>query len=364
MTVGLDRLGRFEVVASDGLAGWLAEVDASLVFGRHNEVVVVGRSADGDLRVDTVPAGAVSAIAVGNGPAGGGRAGSVWMATVADLVRFEDGLAPGTTTDAGEDAVLLPQVRTTVGGTGVADLALLPGGGEPLLASHRFSCLARPADGLSFRPVWLPRWVTAVAGDERSPLSGVAVGDDGLPAYVSLLGSTDEPGGWRSSRASAGAIVALADDEVAAAGLGMPCSARWRDDRLWFCQAGTGELCVMDPDGTVTAVVGLPTFLRGLALVGDRWAVVAGSGSRSDDWLDGLPVGASLAARGERPAQGLWVIDRATGEVAHRLAIEGTGREIHAVAALPGVRRPLLYGPNANELQDLVAYDTDWSPRG
>ena len=40
-----------------------------------------------------------------------------------------------------------------------------------------------------------------------------------------------------------------------------------------------------------------------------RWAVVAGSGSRWDDIVSGLPVGERLAASGRRPAMGLFVID-------------------------------------------------------
>ena len=90
--------------------------------------------------------------------------------------RYEDGQAEGAVTDAGQDAFYLPQLGSAVGGTQVADLALL-GDGAPVLASHRFSCLATLADGLSFRPLWLPRWVSALAPDERSPLSGVVVRD-------------------------------------------------------------------------------------------------------------------------------------------------------------------------------------------
>jgi hypothetical protein len=119
---------------------------------------------------------------------------------------------------------------------------------------------------------------------------------------------------------------------------------------------------VVESDDSVTAVAGLPTFLRGLAFVGP-YAVVGGSGSRSDALLEGLPVGDRLRADGRRPAQGLFVVDTRSGEVAHRLAVEGTGREIPSVVALSGVRRPMLLAPSDGELQSVVAHDPAWDPR-
>ena len=127
-------------------------------------------------------------------------------------------------------------------------------------------------------------------------MSGVVV-RDGAPAFVTLLGCEDEAGAWRRNRAAGGAIVDVVSDEVVANGLAMPFSPRWHEGRLWFTQAGTGELCVVDDDDSVTPVIGLPTFLRGLAFVGP-YAVVAGSGSRSVDLVDGLPIGDRWRRRG------------------------------------------------------------------
>ena len=69
-----------------------------------------------------------------------------------------------------------------------------------------------------------------------------------------------------------------------------------------------------------------------------------------------------MAAAGERPAQGLFVVDTRSGELVHRLAIEGTGREIPTVVALPGLRRPALMSPNNGQLPMTVAYDRSWDP--
>ena len=351
MTVGLDRLGYFETVASEGFAEWLAGQDISLVLARQAELVLVGRTPAGELRVDVIDGPPVGALAA--------DVGTLWMVTNFQVWRFEDGLEAGAVTDAGNDAFFLPQVGATVGGLQVSDIGVRADG-SPVLASHRFSCLATLADGLSFEPLWLPRWVTALVPEERSPISGLAM-HDGAPGFVTLLGCTDEPDRWRSERAAGGAIVDVGADEVVAGGLSMPFHPRWHDGRLWFTQAGTGELCVVEADNTVTVVAGLDTFVRGLDFVGP-YAVVAGSGSRSVALIDGLPVGDRLIAADRRPEQGVFVIDTRTGAVAHRLTIEGTGREVPAMVVLSGLRRPTLIAPADQELQTTVAYDRSWDP--
>lgn len=350
MSVGLVRLENFEIEASEGFTAWLAEHGVSLLFGRAENLMVAGRHTDGGLRVDAVTMPMVGGLAVHGRRLVLSNPFQVWT--------YDDGLAAGATTDAGHDAVLLPHAGVVVGGSGVVDIGLLADG-SVVMASPRFSCLSTPIDGLSFRPLWMPRWVSALRAEERSPVSGVGV-RDGVAAAVTLLACGDGETPWREVRATGGAVVDVLTDEVVANGLAMPSSPRWHEGRLWFTQSGTGELCTIDDDDSVVAVVGLPTFLRGLAFVGP-YAVVGGSGSRWDSLVEGLPVGDRLAAHGARPAQGLWVVDTRTGEVVHRLAVEGTGKEVHSVAAYPA-RRPQLFSPNDNELQTLVAYDASWDP--
>ncbi len=349
MSVGLVRLENFEVEASEGFAGWLAEHEVSLIFGRAENLMVVGRHGD-ELRVDPVTMPMVGGLAVEGRRLVLSNPYQVWT--------YDDGLAAGTTTDAGHDAVLLPYRGVVTGGAGIIDIGLLADG-SVVMASPRFSCLATTIDGLSFRPLWMPRWVGALRPEERSPVSGVGV-RDGVAATVTLFGCGDGEVPWREGRATGGAVVDVVTDEVVANGLAVPTSPRWHDGRLWFTHSGTGELCVIDDDDSVVPVVGLPTLLRGLAFVGP-YAVVGGSASRSDALVEGLPIGDQLAERDARPEQGLWVVDTRSGEVVHRLAIEGTGREIHGVVAYPA-RRPQVFGPHDDELQTLVAYDGSWDP--
>ncbi|HET8592329.1 MAG TPA: DUF4915 domain-containing protein [Solirubrobacterales bacterium] len=51
-------------------------------------------------------------------------------------------------------------------------------------------------------PRWKPPFVSALTNEDRCHLNGCCV-IDGEPAYVTALGETDAPGGWRETRRAA-----------------------------------------------------------------------------------------------------------------------------------------------------------------
>jgi uncharacterized protein (TIGR03032 family) len=164
------------------------------------------------------------------------------------------------------DALYLPRATFHTGDLHTHDVTFL--GDEVLLVNTRFSCLARLSHDYSFTPVWRPKFVTDLVPEDRCHLNGVVVLDD-RPKYVTALGTTDTPGGWRENKATAGVLIDVDTDEIVCAGMSMPHSPRWYDDRLWVLNSGTGELLLVDPStGESTAVCGLPGYLRGLCFVG------------------------------------------------------------------------------------------------
>ena len=136
------------------------------------------------------------------------------------------------------DGCFVVRHRHSTGDIRVHDLAW---GDEGLwVVNTRFSCLATLDADHSFVPRWRPPFISALAAEDRCHLNGLAV-IDGAPKYVTVLGTSDEAGGWREHKADGGAILDVPSGEVVSAGLSMPHSPRWYDGRLWVLESGRGS---------------------------------------------------------------------------------------------------------------------------
>jgi uncharacterized protein (TIGR03032 family) len=114
-----------------------------------------------------------------------------------------------------------------------------------LLVNTRFACLSQVSDDYSFIPKWKPPFVSDIVPEDRCHLNGLAM-VEGRPRYVTCLGQTDTPGGWRENKACGGVVVDVQSGEVILRGLSMPHSPRWHNDRLWLLNSGAGELWAVD----------------------------------------------------------------------------------------------------------------------
>ena len=163
---------------------------------------------------------------------------------------------------------------------------------------------------------------------------------DGRPQYVTALGATDTPNGWRADKPRGGCLVEVASGEVIGRGLSMPHSPRWHDGRLWLLESGTGQLVLVDPStGRGESIAELPGFARGLALAGP-YAFVGLSKIRGASAMDGVP----LAERREQLKCGVAVVDLRSGRVAALLEFQTAVEEIFDVQLLHGSRFPEVVG--------------------
>lgn len=200
--------------------------------------------------------------------------------------------------------------------------------GQLWVVATRFSCVAKVPTSMaySFVPAWTPPWITALAPDDRSHLSGLAM-RGGAPRYVTMHGRSDEPGGWRASKATGGLIYDVALDDVVGAGLCMPHSPRWHDGRLYFCESGLGRLCSIDDGSQVVTHAELPGFARGLAIHGG--IAFVGLSRVREHLFSELPI----TADGVRRECGVYAVDLASGNTAW-LRFTGNVREVYDVAVL------------------------------
>jgi uncharacterized protein (TIGR03032 family) len=264
------------------------------------------------------------------------------IGTRAEVVTFQNQPALAARLDPPDlhDGCFVARHRHATGDIRVHDLAWADDG--LWLVNTRFSCLATLDEEHSFVPRWQPPFITALTADDRCHLNGLAV-VDGKPAYVTVLGITDEPNGWREHKAEGGAVLDVESGAVVAPGLSMPHSPRWHDGRLWVLQSGLGTLGTVDlATGTVETVARVPGFARGLTFAG-QYAIIGLSKVR-EHVFDGLPL---TRERGNELKCGVWVVDTETGTTVAHLAFEGMVQEIFEIALLRGLRYPELVEPGA-----------------
>jgi uncharacterized protein (TIGR03032 family) len=173
---------------------------------------------------------------------------------------------------------------------------------------------------------------------------------DGRPRYVTALGVTDAPAGWRANKAMGGIVMDVASGEVITRGLSMPHSPRWYAGRLWVCESGAGTFGFIDPNtGKHEPIADVPGFTRGLDFAGNL-AFVGLSQVRESAVFSGIPITERLA-EGERTC-GVCAIDLATGQVVALLRFETAVQEVFAVTVLPGKRYPDLINDDEKLLEN------------
>ncbi len=337
---------RLSLTGSRLFAPWLAAASASLAFTTYQagKLFLIGVKPDGGLSI--YERSFSRCMGLGTGPGG-----ALWMASLHQLWRFENFLEPGETRD-GFDALYVPVVGHTTGDIDIHDIHV-GADGRPVFAATRFNCLATLSERGSFTPLWRPPFVDRLAAEDRCHLNGFAMAE-GRAAYATIVGASNVAEGWREHRRAGGQVIDVASGEPVATGLSMPHSPRLHAGRLWLIQSGTGEFGHVDlATGRFEPVCFLQGFARGVAFIGD-WAVIGVSRPRENRTFEGLPLNERLEREGVEPACHLAVVNLRTGDVEHRLLIEGVVEELYDVAALPGVIRPKALGFKSDEIRFAV----------
>ena len=222
-------------------------------------------------------------------------------------------------------------------------------GGELWVVNTRFSCLCTLDGSASFTPRWRPPFVSALEPTDRCHLNGLGM-VDGRPRYVTALGETDEPAGWRANKARGGILMDVASGEVITRGLSMPHSPRWYAGRLWVCESGAGTLGFIDPNtGKYEPIAEVPGFTRGLDFAGNL-AFVGLSQVRESAVFSGIPITERLTE--DQRTCGVCVIDLRSGQVVALLRFETAVQEVFAVTVLPGRRYPDLINDDEKLLEN------------
>src|SRR5262245_25425410 len=321
----------FRYTQTDSFVAVLRELGASLLVSTYQaNKLLVARAAGGGLSTLVRTFDRPMGIAIDERRLALGSRGQVW------LFRNAPDIAPQVSPAGTHDACYLPRSCHVTGDIAVHELAWA---GDVLWAVNtRFSCLCTFDSDHSFAPRWRPRFVTALAAEDRCHLNGMAL-VDGRPRYVTALGETDTAQGWRPGKPRGGCVIDVSSSEVVARSLSMPHSPRWHDGQLWLLESGTGRLLTIDQSGRRDDIAEVPGFARGLVFA-DRYAFVGLSKIRETSAMDGVP----LAARRHALKCGVAVVDIRAGRIAAMLEFQTAVEEIFDVQLLPGLRFPEVVG--------------------
>jgi uncharacterized protein (TIGR03032 family) len=207
---------------------------------------------------------------------------------------------------------------------------------ELWFVNTRFSCLATRSNQFSFVPQWQPPFVTALSPEDRCHLNGIGL-RDGEIRYVTALGESDRPAGWRENKRNGGILIDVRSNQIICCGLSMPHSPRWHNGRLWILESGNGGIGVVDESsGKYVEVCRLPGFTRGLDFAGP-FAFVGLSQIREGATFGGIAISETpLAYR----CCGVWIIDTRTGLTVGFVKFTDAVQEIFSVEVLAGLRWP------------------------
>ncbi len=248
---------------------------------------------------------------------------------------------------AKHDACFLPRRSHCTGNIDIHEMAYVDAGDqkELVFVNTAFSCLARRSEENSFEPIWRPKWIKQIAPGDNCHLNGLAT-RDGKVKYVTALGATNEPGGWRENKRDGGLLLDVESHEIITKGLSMPHSPRWYKDKLWLLESGEGTIGTVDlATGKYESIAQFPGFTRGLSFYGPL-AFIGLSQVRESAVFSGIPLVERLKEAEERTC-GVWVLNIETGETLGFCRFEEGVQEIFAIEVLPGVRYPDLINHDA-----------------
>jgi uncharacterized protein (TIGR03032 family) len=236
------------------------------------------------------------------------------------------------------DAVFVPRIQHFTGYLDLHDMAFDK---QVILGVNtRYSCLCVIDGFFNFTPIWQPPFVTEFTPEDRCHLNGMAFNERRV-SFVTALGQTNTPSGWRDGMASEGILMEVPSGRIVASGLSMPHSPRVINGQLYVLEGGRGQVLRIDPvTGAKDVLATLPGFTHGLAEYGGV-LFVGLSKLRDKRGPQGLPIESDQ----EKLVAGVAAIEAQSGRVLGILEFYNGVDEIFDVQVMPNILRAEILGP-------------------
>jgi len=230
------------------------------------------------------------------------------------------------------DSLWLPRITFY---TGQVDMHDIDFGSDGIYAVNTsFSCICKVNGNFNFIPYWTPPFIDKLTSEDRCHLNGLVI-VDGKPKYITALGKTNTPQGWRDNIVDGGILMDVTTNEIILEGLPMPHSPRMYKNELYLLLSASGEFVKVNiQDKTYTVIKKFEGFCRGLSIHND-YAFIGFSKLRKNS-----STFAKLSFSDKANFSGIKIIHLPTqaevGEIIYKTSID----EIYEVAILPNMIRP------------------------
>lgn len=212
--------------------------------------------------------------------------------------------------------------------------------GELWVVNTLFSCLCTLHEDFNFVPRWQPSFIDSLQPQDRCHLNGMWI-DQGKPKYVSALGTSNDPRGWRETKSDGGVLIDVDSGEIVARGFCMPHSPRMHQGKLYLLDSGRGRLVSIDAaNGHVEQVTEYPGYGRGMAFQG-QFAFIGMSRARETSVFGGVPICTDRT----KMRCGVVVVDLVSGSSVAYLEFKTGVEELFDVQVVSGSRSPVICGP-------------------
>lgn len=232
------------------------------------------------------------------------------------------------------DALFLPRATFYTGALDIHDLEWVEN--ELLAVNTLFSSVVKIDKNYSFTPIWKPDFVPDYAPRDYCHLNGLCIQNE-KPKYVTALGETNTPEGWRKTIENGGVLIEVESGNILAQGLPMPHSPRIINNELFVLLSATGELAWININtGKYEVVKSLNGFVRGMTRHKDYLFIALSKLRQNSSAFKDLPIARKSVFCG------IVVFYIPQMSVVGYIKYETSVEEIYDIKVLPNMTRPSL----------------------